>query len=379
MGLFAKTPEPASAVRKDLYKMGKVIGAGSYGRVKKAVVKATGEAVAVKSMYKRDNADPDSVAAIKREIDILTDLKHENVINLLDSFETNVKHYLVFELVTGGELFDRVVSDGMMTELDAAGIVYQILDGLAFIHEKGIVHRDLKPENILLRDTSPDAKVVIADFGVSNFIDEESALSTMCGSPAYIAPEVLRRKGHGAKVDIWAVGIITYSLLSGYHPFHYCEDMASLHRAIDRAEVEFEHTYWRNISTEAQAFISSLLARDPEKRPTAKEAKQHAWLVKYCRRARKDLKRIQRELLMHPNAGKTPEHKEPDAAAAAVVAVDDDEVPDKGLLPNLCSEWTYERTNLAPFNASRALKNAVNAVVGMNRLKLGASSTSLKD
>lgn len=160
----SKVPCPGDA-KHALYRMGRVLGQGTYGRVKEAVVIATNKRVAVKSIIKREGSSNKVVA---REIDILKRIRHPCVIQLLDSFETSQKYYLVFELVTGGELFDRIAMSGKLTEVDATRIIYKVLDAVACFHDEGIVHRDLKPENILLRDDSEDSDIVVADFGVSN-------------------------------------------------------------------------------------------------------------------------------------------------------------------------------------------------------------------
>ncbi|KAJ3092117.1 hypothetical protein HK102_010542 [Quaeritorhiza haematococci] len=259
--------EPESALRKKFYRIKKKLGQGTFGVVKEAVDIRTNETVAIKSIKKRALEDsPGQREMVEREIEILKRIQHPNVISMKDFFETKEKYYLVFELATGGELFDRISQRGKFTERDAAWIIFQILNAIAFLHDHDIVHRDLKPENILYKNNSPDSPVMIADFGVSNFVQGDMLLNTMCGSPGYAAPEVIKRSGHGKPADLWSVGIITFTfLLSNF----------------------FE---WMKYT--AKDFVRDLLQVKPGMRPTAYKAMLHRWLVKYCPQAKENARKI---------------------------------------------------------------------------------------
>jgi len=186
--------------------------------------------------------------------------------------------YIVTEIVSGGELFDRIVSKGSYTEKDAADLVVKFLEAIEYLHEKGIVHRDLKPENLLLKSKDNDSDVKLADFGLSKIVGQEVLMQTACGTPGYVAPEVLRQKGYGKAVDMWSVGVITYILLCGYPPF-YDEDQATLFETIIRGKFEFHAEYWKDISSSAKDLIRKMLTVDPKKRLDAKQALKHPWVA----------------------------------------------------------------------------------------------------
>lgn len=177
------------------------------------------------------------------------------------------------QLATGGELFDRILSKGFYTEEDAAKVVKELLLGLNYLHnEVGIIHRDLKPENLLYRDKSDSSDILLTDFGLSRVMDEAGFLKTACGTPNYVAPEMLRETGHGTPVDMWSTGVITYVLLCGYTPFWGGETNSTpaLYEAILNADYQFEDEYWGLVSPEAKDFISKLLVVNPEKRMDVK-------------------------------------------------------------------------------------------------------------
>jgi len=178
--------------------------------------------------------------------------------------------------VMGGELFDRIVEKGSYTEKDASNIVKQILDACSYIHDLGIVHRDLKPENILYYSPEEDSKIMISDFGLSR-MENEGEMATACGTPGYVAPEVLKHKPYGKAVDCWSIGVITYILLCGYPPF-YSESDAELFTQILNADYEFDEPYWDEISESAKSFIRHLMCYDPQQRYTCKQAQAHPWI-----------------------------------------------------------------------------------------------------
>ncbi|XP_050414133.1 calcium/calmodulin-dependent protein kinase type 1 isoform X2 [Patella vulgata] len=180
------------------------------------------------------------------------------------------------ELVTGGELFDRIVEKGSYTEKDASLLIKQVLEAVDFMHERGVVHRDLKPENLLYYSADPDSKIMISDFGLSK-MEDSGIMATACGTPGYVAPEVLAQKPYGKAVDCWSIGVISYILLCGYPPF-YDENDAMLFQQILKAEFEFDSPYWDDISESAKEFIRKLMCKDPNLRNTCKQAIAHPWI-----------------------------------------------------------------------------------------------------
>lgn len=208
---------------------------------------------------------------------------HQNILTLVDYFETMNNLYLVTDLALGGELFDRICRKGSYYEADAADLVRATLSAVAYLHDHGIVHRDLKPENLLFRTPEDNADLLIADFGLSRVMDEEQfhVLTTTCGTPGYMAPEIFKKSGHGKPVDIWALGVITYFLLCGYTPFDRDSDFEEM-QAILNADYSFTPVdYWRGVSDSAKDFIRRCLTIDPSRRMTAHEALQHPFVVGY--------------------------------------------------------------------------------------------------
>ncbi|XP_029457004.1 calcium/calmodulin-dependent protein kinase type 1 isoform X4 [Rhinatrema bivittatum] len=180
--------------------------------------------------------------------------------------------------VSGGELFDRIVEKGFYTEKDASQLIKQILDAVKYLHDMGIVHRDLKPENLLYYSLDEDSTIMISDFGLSKIEGSGSVMSTACGTPGYVAPEVLAQKPYSKAVDCWSIGVIAYILLCGYPPF-YEENDAKLFEQILKAEYEFDSPYWDDISESAKDFIQHLMEKDPSKRYTCDQALQHPWIA----------------------------------------------------------------------------------------------------
>ena len=206
---------------------------------------------------------------------------HQNILTLVDYFETMNNLYLVTDLALGGELFDRICRKGSYYESDAVDLIRATLSAVAYLHDHGIVHRDLKPENLLFRTPEDNADLLIADFGLSRIMDEEQfhVLTTTCGTPGYMAPEIFKKTGHGKPVDLWALGVITYFLLCGYTPFDRDSDFEEM-QAILNADYSFSPVeYWRGVSSHAKDFIRRCLTIDPAKRITAHEALQHPFVA----------------------------------------------------------------------------------------------------
>ncbi|TFK20624.1 CAMK/CAMK1 protein kinase [Coprinopsis marcescibilis] len=263
------------------YRTGKTLGSGTYAIVKEAIHIHTGKYYACKVINKKLMEGREHM--VRNEIAVLKRISsgHSNIVTLHDYFETAHNLYLVFDLCTGGELFDRICAKGNYYEADAAGLIRTIFKAVKHIHDAGIVHRDLKPENLLFKTQAEDAAIMIADFGLSRVMEEEklSMLTEICGTPGYMAPEIFKRTGHGKPVDVWAMGVITYFLLAGYTPFDR-ESQQQEMEAIIAGDYKFEpEEYWMNVSDTAKDFVKYCLTTDPVKRPTATQALAHKWLA----------------------------------------------------------------------------------------------------
>lgn len=216
---------------------------------------------------------------VRTEIGVLLRLSHPNIIKLKEIFETPTEISLVLELVTGGELFDRIVEKGYYSERDAADAVKQILEAVAYLHANGIVHRDLKPENLLYATPAPDASLKIADFGLSKIVADQVTMKTVCGTPGYCAPEILRGCAYGPEVDMWSLGIITYILLCGFEPFYDERGDQYMFKRILNCEYDFVSPWWDDVSLNAKDLVKKLIVLDPKKRLTTFQALQHPWVT----------------------------------------------------------------------------------------------------
>ncbi|XP_025424052.1 calcium/calmodulin-dependent protein kinase type 1 isoform X2 [Sipha flava] len=260
---------------EDKYEVKDLLGTGAFSEVRLAVTKEQPkEMYAVKIIDKKALKGKED--SLDNEIKVLRRLTHPNIVQLLETFEDKSKVYLIMELVTGGELFDRIVQKGSYTEKDAAHLIRQVLEAVDYMHEQGVVHRDLKPENLLYYSTDEDSKIMISDFGLSK-IEDSGVMATACGTPGYVAPEVLAQKPYGKAVDVWSIGVISYILLCGYPPF-YDENDANLFAQILKGEFEFDSPYWDDISDSAKNFIRQLMCVDADKRYTCREALAHPWI-----------------------------------------------------------------------------------------------------
>jgi len=280
------TPEEASAAEEPaielplqmLYEVGEVIGRGHFATVHRAKHRVTGEEVAIKAIQKTKS---DS-SAIRREIEILRQVgSHKNIVNLLDVFETETEWFLVMELVTGGELFERLVRQGPYSEKEASRLMKQIGEAINWLHSQGVCHRDLKPENLLLSTSeSGEVTVKICDFGLSVALGRDETLSERQGTWAYWAPEMFTNTRYGKEVDMWSLGVILYIVLSGRHPFDAPgRSDAQMRAAIQSGKVSFAHEAWANVSYNAKDLIRQLLQLQPRSRLGAPALLQHNWIV----------------------------------------------------------------------------------------------------
>jgi len=274
MGKFFRGKSSKDQVLEN-YDIKEKLGSGTFAVVKMCVDKKTGEKWAIKILDK--TAKEANLEMMQREVEIMEKVEHKNVIYMREMYDTPTKMYLIMELVTGGELFDRIVNRGTYSEKDASNVVRQIVSAIEYLHTLGIVHRDLKPENLLYANESHDSDIKIADFGLSRILPDDALLKTACGTPGYVAPEVLRGKGYGKEVDMWSVGVILYILLCGFPPF-YDDNVQVLFEQILSGHFDFPPTYWAGVSESAKDLIRKLLNVDPKKRLTATQALDHPWL-----------------------------------------------------------------------------------------------------
>ncbi|KAJ8331017.1 hypothetical protein O5D80_001027 [Batrachochytrium dendrobatidis] len=260
------------------YDMQHTIGTGAFSEVKLAVERSNGQKYAIKVIDKAKCKGKEGM--IEMEVNILKRVRHPNIVQLYEMYEFNDKIYLVMELVTGGELFDEVVGRGKYTEKETAKTIQRILGAIDYLHALGIVHRDLKPENLLLSEKGKSSKIMISDFGLSKIFNDVEVMKTACGTPGYVAPEVLRRQGYGREVDIWSLGVITYILLCGYPPF-FDPNNVELFKKIMTGRFEFDSPWWDNISDKAKDFVRRLLVLDPKQRYTAAQALSHPFILEF--------------------------------------------------------------------------------------------------
>eukprot|EP01017_Pseudomicrothorax_dubius_P025872 TRINITY_DN2839_c0_g1_i3.p1 TRINITY_DN2839_c0_g1~~TRINITY_DN2839_c0_g1_i3.p1 ORF type:complete len:506 (-),score=114.62 TRINITY_DN2839_c0_g1_i3:62-1579(-) len=252
------------------------LGSGGYGEVRKARSKETGEMRAVK-IINRAAQSQEEQEILMNEVSVLKQMDHPHIIKIYEYFQDARCFYIVTELCTGGELFDKIVESKNLTEQMAADITRQMLSSVAYCHEKRIAHRDLKPENLLLLRKGDDMIKVI-DFGLSRVFDPNKKMRHKTGTVYYIAPEVLRGE-YDERCDVWSAGVITYLMLCGYPPFNGRSDDEILRKIIE-GRFDFTRPIWQNISEQAKTFLKKLLTYDPAKRVPASEALQDPWLVK---------------------------------------------------------------------------------------------------
>uniref|UniRef100_A0A0E0L4M2 non-specific serine/threonine protein kinase n=1 Tax=Oryza punctata TaxID=4537 RepID=A0A0E0L4M2_ORYPU len=278
---LAAAAKPRGGLLLGRYELGRLLGHGTFAKVYQARNAESGETVAIKVLDKEKALRHGLVPHIKREIAILRRVRHPNIVRLFEVMATKSKIYFVMELVRGGELFARVAK-GRLKEDTARRYFQQLVSAVGFCHARGVFHRDLKPENLLV-DEHGDLKV--SDFGLSAVADQfhpDGLLHTFCGTPSYVAPEVLARRGYdGAKADIWSCGVILFVLMAGYLPFHD-QNLMAMYRKIYRGE--FRCPRW--FSKDLTSLLNRILDTNPETRITVKEVMESRWFQKGFRPVR---------------------------------------------------------------------------------------------
>ncbi|KAK2863268.1 hypothetical protein Q5P01_002801 [Channa striata] len=267
----------SSSIINDKYKVGKVIGDGNFAVVKECVERATGQEYALKIIDKARCSGKEHL--IENEVAVLRRVRHPSIIQLIEVDETPTQLFLVMELVKGGDLFDAITSSTKYSERDASAMVFNLAGAIKYLHRMNIVHRDIKPENLLVCEYPDGTKSLkLGDFGLATVV--EGPLYTVCGTPTYVAPEIIAETGYGLKVDIWAAGVITYILLCGFPPFRSENNIQEeLFDQILRGKLEFPSPDWDTISLPAKMLISQMLQVNVDARFTAEEVLSHPWVT----------------------------------------------------------------------------------------------------
>ncbi|TDH05907.1 hypothetical protein EPR50_G00127220 [Perca flavescens] len=269
------------------YEMGEELGSGQFAIVRKCKEKSTSIEYAAKFIKKRRLSSSRrgvSREEIEREVNILREIQHSNIITLHDIFENKTDVILILELVSGGELFDFLAEKESLTEEEATQFLKQILDGVQYLHSKRIAHFDLKPENIMLLDKNvPNPRIKLIDFGIAHQIKAGNEFKNIFGTPEFVAPEIVNYEPLGLEADMWSIGVITYILLSGASPF-LGETKQETLTNISGVNYDFDEEYFSNTSELAKDFIRRLLVKDPKKRMTIDDSLQHPWIKVIKRR-----------------------------------------------------------------------------------------------
>jgi len=273
----SKSPSKVNKGFHELYILQNKLGEGAFSIVHLATKADKKQAKVAVKIVDRSQLPAEDEASLLQEVDILKSIEHPNIIRIFDFFPEKEKFYVVLEYAEGGELFDRIVEKTYYDEKEARSLSTILLKAIKFCHDRCIVHRDLKPENLLLASKTEDITVKIADFGFAVKSKTDKSLTTQCGTPGYVAPEILLSKPYGKSVDMWSIGVIIFILLGGYPPFSD-NNQGKLYKKIKAGQFEFHPDYWGTISKEAKDLITKLLTVDPEKRFTADQALNHPWI-----------------------------------------------------------------------------------------------------
>ena len=256
-----------------------ILGEGASAVVRKGIKKDNGETYAIKIIDKEQMGETE-VENLYNELKIMSLIDHPNIVRVYEYYECHGVVFIVMELMQGGELFDRIVEYEHYTEKQAAEAFRPIVDAVRYCHSLGIVHRDLKPENLLYTTQDENAMIKVSDFGFAKFLipKVQEQLFTACGTPSYVAPEIINSQGYDIKVDCWSLGVILYVMLCGFPPF-YADDNDTLFRLIKESDFDFPSPYWDNVSDSAKDLIKNLLVVDSHKRLTTEEILKHPWLT----------------------------------------------------------------------------------------------------
>uniref|UniRef100_A0A672P4R8 Serine/threonine-protein kinase DCLK2 n=1 Tax=Sinocyclocheilus grahami TaxID=75366 RepID=A0A672P4R8_SINGR len=317
-GLYTSSYTFPSSI-SDRYKVGRMIGDGNFAVVHECVEHSTGRAYALKIINKGKCRGKEHM--IQNEVAILRRVKHPNIVLLIEEMDTYSELYLVMELVKGGDLFDAITSTNRYTERDASGMLYNLANAIKYLHSLNIVHRDIKPENLLVyehQDGSTSLK--LGDFGLATVVD--GPLYTVCGTPTYVAPEIIAETGYGLKVDIWAAGVITYILLCGFPPFRgSTDDQEALFDQILLGQLEFPLPYWDNVSDSAKELIVSMLQVEVDQRYTALQVLEHPWVTNDGLSENEHQLSVAGKIKKHFNTGPKPSNNTP---GVSVMTLDHD-------------------------------------------------------
>ncbi|XP_059645243.1 CBL-interacting serine/threonine-protein kinase 6-like [Cornus florida] len=266
-----KIPQPTNVLHGK-YELGRLLGHGNFAKVYHAKNLHTGESVAVKVVSKEEVIKTGMTEQVKREISVMKKMNHPNIVKLYEVMASKSKIYIAMEYIRGGELFDRVVKGRLREDL-ARSYFQQLISAIEFCHSRGVYHRDLKPENLLLDE---DGNLKVTDFGLSALSDhlkQDGLLHTLCGTPAYVAPEVIGNRGyHGAKSDLWSCGVILFVLLAGYLPFQD-QNVVAMYRRVCRGDFKFPTC----VPPESRRIITRLLDPNPMTRITTSELMETSW------------------------------------------------------------------------------------------------------
>jgi calcium/calmodulin-dependent protein kinase I len=260
----------------DCYELGDELGSGAYAVVKVGTHRSTGKSYAIK-IVEIESMEAADLEALHIEIMVMSRLNHPNIVRLYETYRESEYYYLVTEKMMGGELLDRVVQKTFYNEKEARDTCKILFQAMSYCHSKRIAHRDLKPENLLLQSDDNDWDLKIADFGFAKKCPP-SGLTTMCGTPGYVAPEILERVPYDTQCDLWSLGVIVYILLGGYSPFEE-KSQDALFARIRAGDYTFHEEFWHSVSSNAKDLIRSLLTVDPRQRLTSDQALQHSWMT----------------------------------------------------------------------------------------------------
>ena len=267
------------------YTLGKTLGSGAFGTVRKAVHKATKQERAIK-ILKKSGQDEEKLFL---EVNILSKLSHPNIMHIYEFYDDQANFYIVSELCKGGELFDMISAKGCFSEAEACPIMLQLMSAICYCHQNHVVHRDLKPENILLedkKDSNPTIKLI--DWGGARYFSKHKKMTKVNGTPYYIAPEVLNEV-YDEKCDIWSAGVIFYILLCGYPPFNGETDKEIM-ESVKKGEFDYPPEEWDVVSKQAKDLINKMLTYDPKKRPNATQVLEDPWFAQFKGKKKEDKK-----------------------------------------------------------------------------------------